>query len=77
MSHPRRHVLLALPLIAVLLALTLAIPHQMGAAPVADFAAPMSSQEAQARVLVAQQADTQRRDAIARTLGATSAESLP
>jgi L,D-transpeptidase catalytic domain len=77
MSHPRRHVLLALPLIAVLLTLTLAIPHRMGAAPVADFAAPMSSQEAQARVRVAQQADTQRRDAIARTLGATSAAALP
>ena len=77
MSHPRRHILLALPLIAVLLALTLAIPHPMGATPVADFAAPMSLQEAQTRVRVAQQADTQRRDAIARTLGATSAASLP
>ena len=77
MSHPRRHVLLALPLIAVLLTLTLAIPHPMGATPVADFAAPMSLQEAQTRVRVAQQADTQRRDAIARTLGATSAASLP
>ena len=70
MNHPRRHVLFALPLIIVLLALTLAVPHQMGAAPVADFAAPMSSQEAQARVSLAQQADMQRRDAIARTLGA-------
>src|SRR3954471_15190469 len=77
MNHPRRHVLFALPLIAVLLTLSLAIPHRMGASPVADFAAPMSSQEAQARVRVAQQADTQRRDTIAHTLGATSAASLP
>ncbi len=77
MRHPRRHVLFALPLIAVLLAVTLALPHRMGASPVADFAAPMSSQEAQVRVSVAQRADTQRRDAIAHTLGATSAASLP
>jgi L,D-transpeptidase-like protein len=77
MSHPRRQVLFALPLIAILLTVTLAIPHRMGASPVADFAAPMSSQEAQAHVSVAQQADTQRRDAIAHNLGATSAASLP
>ena len=77
MNYPRRHVLFALPLIVVVFVLSLAIPHQMGAAPVADFAAPMSLQEAQARVSLAQQADTQRRDAIARTLGATSAASLP
>src|SRR5215212_6038640 len=76
MSHPRRHTLFAL-LIAVLLAAALTIPHRMDASPVADFAAPMSSQEAQARVRQAQQADTQRRDAIARSLGATSATSLP
>src|SRR4051794_8822399 len=75
-SHPHRHVLFTL-LIAVLLAATLTIPHRMDASPVADFAAPMSSQEAQARVSVAQQADTQRRDAIAHSLGATSAASLP
>ena len=77
MSHPRRHVLFALLLIVVLLTVTLAVPYRMAASPVADFAAPMSAQEAQARVRVAQQADTQRRDAIAHTLGATSAESLP
>src|SRR5215212_2272665 len=77
MSHPRRHVLFALPLIVVLLTVTLAIPKRMGASPVADFAAPMSSQEAHARVQLAQQADTQRRDVIAHTLGATSAASLP
>ncbi|MEO7911126.1 MAG: L,D-transpeptidase, partial [Roseiflexaceae bacterium] len=76
MSHPRRHILFAL-LFAVLLAATLTIPHRMDASPVADFAAPMSAQEAQARVSMAQQADTQRRDAIARNLGATSAASLP
>ena len=57
-ESPTSPVLLALPLIAVLLALTLAIPHPMGATPVADFAAPMSSQEAQARVRVAQQSDS-------------------
>ena len=52
MSHPRRHVLFAL-LFAVLLAATLTIPHRMDASPVADFAAPMSAQAAQARVRVA------------------------
>src|SRR5690242_19488174 len=77
MSYPRRHVVFASALIAVLLTVTLAAPHRMGAAPVSDFTAPMSSQEAQARVSVAQQADTQRRDAIARTIGATSDASLP
>src|SRR5689334_18924303 len=77
MSHPRRQMFLALPLIAVLLAVTLAIPRRMSASPVADFAAPMSAQEARARVSAAQQADTQRRDVLARTLGATSAASLP
>jgi hypothetical protein len=77
MCHPRRQFLFALPLVVVLLAVTLIIPHRMAASPVADFAAPMSAQEAQARVSLAQQADTQHRDAIARTLGATSAASLP
>src|SRR3954471_12133750 len=77
MSHPRRHLLFALPLIALLAAVTLAIPHRSGAAPVADFAAPMSPQEGQARVNVGQQAHTPRRAASARTLGATSAKSLP
>ena len=68
MSYPRRHVVFAL-LFTILLAAALTIPHRMDASPVADFAAPMSPQEAQARVRVAQQADTQRRDAIARNLG--------
>src|SRR3954464_1038646 len=77
MSHPRRHVLFALALIAILLTVTLAVPHRMRASPVADFVAPMSAQEAEARITIAQQADTQRRDAIARNLGATSAASLP
>jgi L,D-transpeptidase catalytic domain len=77
MSHPRPRMLLALLLIATLTAAIVAAPQRMAASPVADFAAPMSAQEAQARVSAARQADTQRRDAIARTLGATSAASLP
>jgi hypothetical protein len=77
MSHPRSRLLLTLMLIAILLAITLAAPQRMVASPVADFAAPMSAQEARARVSAAQQADAQRREAIARNLGATSAASLP
>src|SRR3954469_2297301 len=76
MSYPRRHILFAL-LLASLLTALLMIPHRMDASPVADFAVPMSLQEAQARVNIAQQADTQRRDALAHSLGATSAASLP
>ena len=75
MSHPRRHVLFVL-LFAFLLAASLTIPHRMAASPVSDFVAPMSAQAAQARIRVAQQADTQRRDAIARNLGAHYADSL-
>jgi hypothetical protein len=44
---------------------------------IADFAAPMSRQEAQARVAAAQQADAAQRNALARRLGATSASTLP
>ena len=43
----------------------------------ADFGAPMSGQEAQARVAAAQQADLAQRDALARRLGGTSAATLP
>ncbi|HEU5099932.1 MAG TPA: L,D-transpeptidase [Roseiflexaceae bacterium] len=75
MTRPRT--LFSLLLIAVLLVVGLAAPKRMNASPVADFAAPMSAQEAQARVSAAQQADLQRRNAIARTLGATSADTLP
>jgi hypothetical protein len=75
MTRPRT--LFTLLLIAVLFAVGLVVPRRMVASPVADFAAPMSAQEAQARVGAAQLADTQRRDAIARTLGATSADTLP
>jgi hypothetical protein len=75
MTRPRT--LFSLLLIAVLVAVGLAAPKHMNASPVADFAAPMSAREAQARVSAAQQADTQRREAIARKLGATSADTLP
>jgi hypothetical protein len=75
MTRPRT--LFSLLLIATLVAVGLAVPKRMNASPVADFAAPMSAQEAQARVAAAQQADAQRREAIARNLGATSADTLP
>jgi hypothetical protein len=75
MTRPRT--LFSLLLIAMLFAVGLAVPKHMNASPVADFAAPMSAQEAQARVSAAQQADTQRREAIAHKLGATSADTLP
>src|SRR5689334_13512489 len=76
MSHLRSR-LLSVVLVAILITIALAAPRRMVASPVADFAAPMSPQEALTRVSAAQQADTQRRDAIARNLGATSAASLP
>jgi hypothetical protein len=76
MSRPHYRALFTLILVAVLLAIAF-MPRRMAASPVADFAAPMSSQEARARVAAAQHADTQRRDVIARSLGATSAASLP
>src|SRR5689334_8417385 len=77
----RRYRPLLVPLAVVtLFALTIAVPYSLAARqrpPVADFAAPMSPQEARARVQEAQQADTTRRDALARSLGATSAAALP
>jgi hypothetical protein len=77
MSRPRPRVLFALALVATLLAIIAIVPRQTAASPVADFAAPMSPQAAQARVAAAQQADALRRDTLARSLGATSAASLP
>jgi hypothetical protein len=74
----RRYRLLALLFAAVLITIVVAAPHKLAArTPVADFAAPMTAQEARARVAVAQQADSDHRDALARSLGATSAASLP
>jgi hypothetical protein len=77
----RRHRSLFVPLaVAALLTLTIAVPYSLGArtrSPIADFAAPMSPQAARVRVQEAQQADTARRDALARSLGATSAAALP
>src|SRR5262245_20749222 len=45
--------------------------------PVADFAAPLSAQEAQGRVADAQQAQAERRAEVARTLAVTAPGSLP
>jgi hypothetical protein len=76
-SRPRS--LAALLSAAALAALLLALPRATTArqAPTADFAAPFSAAEAQQRVSIAQQADLDRRNALARALGATSAASLP
>src|SRR5262245_52283031 len=77
----RRYRSLFAPLaVAALLILTITIPYSLSArqrSPVADFAAPMSPQVARMRVQEAQQADAARRDALARSLGATSAAALP
>jgi hypothetical protein len=65
---------------AVLLALIGFVPRSTSARREllpADFGAPMSAPEAQARVAAAQQADLAQRNALARRLGGTSAASLP
>ena len=80
MNSSRRHFTVVLSFSAVLLALFIAIPQSTSAwrDPVgSDFTAPMSRQEAQARVAAAQQADAAHRNALARHLGATSADALP
>jgi hypothetical protein len=77
MSRPRFRALYSLIFVVVLLVAGALMPRRMAASPIADFVAPMSPREAQARVAAAQQTDTQRRDAIARRLGAASAASLP
>jgi len=64
----------------VIAALFVMVPHSTSAwrnPATSDFAAPMSRQEAQARVAAAQQADAAQREALARRLGATSASALP
>ena len=77
MICPRFRILFTLLMAAVLLAVGSVMPQRLAASPVADFVAPMSSQEARTRVAVAQRSDTQRRDQVARQLGATSAAALP
>ena len=57
-----------------------ALPHATSArwpSQVADFVAPMTPAEAQARVAAAQKADLQQRAELARTLGVTSPDLLP
>src|SRR6266508_3176710 len=64
----------------VIVALFMAVPRSTSAwrnPATSDFAAPMSRQEAQARIAAAQQADTVQRNALARRLGTTSADTLP
>src|SRR5688500_7592662 len=77
MIRPRFRILFTLLMVAVLLVGGGMMPRRLVASPVADFVAPMSPQEARTRVAVAQQSDTQRRDEVARQLGATSAAALP
>src|SRR5262245_52828070 len=76
-----RYRFLFVPLaVAPLFALTIAVPYNLAArqrSPVADFAAAMAPQAARIRVQEAQQADTARRDVLARSLGVTSAAALP
>ena len=80
MKYARFRLLLA-PLLAVfLLALLVFTPSALEALQrpaVADFVAPMTSQEARARVEAAHAADTQQRAAMARRLNATSPAALP
>jgi hypothetical protein len=56
---------------------TEAMSRAEGPAAVADFAAPMSAEQARARVVAAQQAELQQRAALAKRLGATSPDALP
>jgi hypothetical protein len=92
MNRPHGRRVFALFLSLVLLVLLGAVPAGMraweralaplpspAAAPagVADFVAPMSAQQAQARVVAAQRAESEQRAALARTLGAISPDALP
>jgi L,D-transpeptidase catalytic domain len=51
--------------------------HSQGQIGAADFAAPMSAEQAQARVAEARQAQSAQRSALARRLGTTSPDTLP
>jgi hypothetical protein len=65
---------------AVVFATAVALPHATSARrtpEVADFVAPMTPAEAQARVAAAQQAERQQRAELARRLGMTSPDLLP
>jgi hypothetical protein len=65
---------------AVVFTVAIALPRSTWARrppPVADFVAPMTSAEAQARVAAAQQAERQQRADLARRLGVTSPDLLP
>ena len=80
MHSTHRRFALTLLVVAGLLVLTTALPRPTSAwraTEVADFVAPLSPGEAQARVAAAQQADRQQRADLARRLGATSAATLP
>lgn len=80
MTRSRLRLLIIPTLVATLAALLAFVPRASDARRsdvVADFAAPLPRQAAQARVAAAQVADQARRDATARLLGAASADTLP
>ena len=85
MSHLRNRRLFAPLLILALLAAIGLVPNGFRAwrgaafaeARVADFAAPMSAEQARARVAAAQRAENEQRASVARDLGALSPDVLP
>src|SRR6185503_10359596 len=80
MKHPSLRSRFAICFAVVLLALIALAPAQMRALrrpAVADFVAPMPAEQAQARVAAAQQAQSEQRAALARSLGATTPDALP
>jgi len=80
MTRSRFRFAIIASLATLLLALFITVPRSTSAwrnSATSDFPAPMSRQEAQARVAAAQQADAAQRNALARRLGATSPSSLP
>src|SRR5262245_15525400 len=74
--HPRFALLFVLGLLIVLVVTPVGLEALQRPA-VADFVAPLTPQQAQARVAAAQLADRQQREALARTLNAISPGSLP
>ncbi len=80
MKHRTRYSLFALAFAAGLFTILALAPSAMQARripAVADFPAPLSADQAQARVAAAQQAARERRAELARSLGATSPDTLP
>jgi hypothetical protein len=80
MKSPSLRSRFAICFAVVLLALIALAPAQMRALrrpAVADFVAPMPAEQAQARVAAAQQAQSEQRAALARSLGATTPDALP